>query len=148
MQKFLITTLLSTGLLFSHAALAEQTGEPGGKPAEVKEYQAALSKLSPEKQALVKASREKTRQEFKDAQPKIKALYDELRSLMDNTKFDKQAYMDKVKQLEDIKVKLATDRASRIADVAAQLTPEERKMLRGAMPHRNRGEHKAAADKE
>lgn len=148
MQKFLITTLLSTGLLFSHAALAEHTAEHAPKPEEAKEYKDALSKLSPEKQALVKEAKEKTRQEFKDAQLKTKAVHDEIRTLMDNPKFDKQAYMDKVKQLEDIKMKLATDRASRIADVAAQLTPEERKMLRGAMPHKHHGEHKAAPDKE
>ncbi len=133
MKKLLISTLLSATILASGTAFADDM-KRAPMP---KHMQEAISTLPQDKQELVKKSMQEGREANKASFEQMRALRKEINEILTAEKFDKDAFLSKSKALEALQDKMAANRMERIADLASQLTQEERKAVFPAMMKRH-----------
>ncbi len=134
------SALLSV-LLLSSPALAA-TGEKATEaPASVQQEagrpmrSGAPKPLSEDKMKLVKATAEKLRAQNKDLLAQERALRQEMHDLLVAATFDREAYLAKHAEGQKLRAKMAEARAVAVADLAPQLTAEERAGLPRLLMH-------------
>lgn len=139
MKKLLATTAMVL-MLSSIPALAEDGDKAppseGGshhmmeKMEKWKERQEAmLSKLPADKAALVKKMQDELRDARKENRGQCKALRDEAKALLTAEKFDKSAYLAKLAEIQEKHAANYKARDEKIADLAAGMNAEERKVI-------------------
>ncbi len=106
---------------------ADQRKAMGEKRKEAMEKK--LAKLSPEKAAMVRKSREEMRAANRPKYEEMDKLREEMRSLLKAEPFDKEAYLAKAKRMGDIRHELDLKRSENMAATASKLTAEERAIL-------------------
>jgi uncharacterized membrane protein len=132
MKKLLISSLLSAALLSGSMAMAQDDSNKNNAKSH---YQELMAKLPVDKQALVKNSFKENRAQSKTSREQMKALQKEINAILIAPSFDKSAFIDKSKQLQDLRTKITTDSTERTATLAAQLSAEERAVLAEMRPH-------------
>jgi Spy/CpxP family protein refolding chaperone len=146
MKKLLATTALILTLNIGGVALAQPDGHAGGghgfPPPQLQE---AIAKLPADKAKLVTDTMKQMHEKRKAGWEGMKAKRDEMRTLMLAEPFDKAAYLAKAAEVEDARHANATAMHQTIADLAGQLTAEERKTLLDAMPKKHWRHGKAGA---
>jgi len=150
MKKLLATSLmvLTLGANTAFAEAPEGKGTGGGWEARKAEMEATLAKLPKEKADLVRASMEKQREAGKDRREKVRTLFKEAQDIMTADKFDKQAYLAKMKEINDLQTASHQARAESIADVASQLNADERRIMADTFgKHKGKGKGKHASRK-
>lgn len=138
MKQFLATTALVLSLAAAPAFAAPGDAaarHEGGKA----RIEAALSQLPAEKASLVKDFMEKQKAAGKARHEQIRTLRKDMRELLVAREFDKNAYLAKSRQLQQLQAESQTARAAGLADVASKLTQEERMILADAMKPHKRG---------
>ncbi len=140
MKKLLALTALGMVLAASPVMARDaQQGKPGGR------FEEALAKLPADKAELVRKSMEQGREEGQAEREKLKKLFTEQKAIMTAPKFDKAAYVAKSKEINAAFATVQAKRTERIADVASQLTQEERQVLaearKGGRHHGPRADH-------
>lgn len=142
MKQFLATTALVLSLAAA-PAFAETKG--ADRHAEGKaRVEAAIAKLPADKAALVKTYFETQKTNGKASFEQTRALRKEMREMLTAPQFDKEAYLAKSRQVQELQAKSQSDRAQALADVASKLNQQERAALMDAMkPHKggHRGKH-------
>ncbi len=139
--KIILTISVLLNLVFAGVAagLAMQCAGPSWQPKE------EMAKLSPEAKSLMGESFAQNRRAmdkvFKDAK---KARHDVVNILTAET-FDKDAYQKASDALRERQVQIMTKRAAAAGDLAAKMTPEDRKVMADwlAGPIRGMGKGKA-----
>ncbi len=144
MKKLFTTTALVLSLAFSgtgwaNDATSHEKSHHDGSPRYMKE---ALSKLPKDKAALFEDSIKKAREQNKTLQDQAKTLREELRALLTAPKFDKDAYIAKSAEIQQLQAKAHANKAAAFAGAATQLTQDERKTLSDAIHHRGQGKGK------
>lgn len=141
MKKFLTATALMLSLATaSGIALAEHhEGRPhDGPPPHVQE---ALAKLPADKAKQVGDTLHSLRESRKADWESFKAHHQAMRAMLTAESFDKAAYMAKAKELDALHSAKKLNYHATIADLAAELSPEERKILAEAMPGKHHWRH-------
>ena len=137
MKKLL---LLSTALIaltapaFADPATSAGPAADGENPrfAEFKaRHDAMLAKLPPAKAELVRSTMKKLREDGKGDWEKAKALHEELQAIIKAPQFDRAAYIAKASEIRGLRMAQNEKRTQALADLASQLTVEERTTLAG-----------------
>lgn len=137
MKKILATTALAVMLGISSMAMA------GNHEDHKIKMEAALAKLPDEKAALVKRHFKEMRAEHRANRESYEKHRDEMKALLTASKFDKQAFVAKAKELASKHSSLKVKGAERLADLASKLNQEERKVLADILPkHGHKKGHK------
>ncbi len=89
--------------------------------------------LSEEKSTLFREALRKMHTDNRELFTKIGALMREQKQILKAPTFDKAAYIAKSAEIQEVHAKITAARAAAIADVAAQMTAEERDAL--SQPH-------------
>lgn len=93
--------------------------------------ESALAKLPPAKAELVRSTMKKLREESKTTIEKIGALQEEMLTIVKAPKFDRGVYLAKAKEVRTFSIAQSEKRAGALADLAGQLTVEERNSIAG-----------------
>lgn len=136
MKKLLATTAMVLALT-AGAAYAEY-GAPKGPPPHVKE---ALAKLSDDKADLVGDTLRQMHESGQEDRQKIKALHEELKTILTATTFSETAFLAKTKEIDAYMAAKHQKNHLAIAELASQLTQDERKVLADIMPGGKRFGH-------
>ncbi len=89
--------------------------------------------LSEEKAALFRDAMKKMHEDNKELFGKMGALMKEQKEILKAPTFDRAAYIAKSAEIQEVHAKIGAARAATIADVASQMTAEEREAL--SQPH-------------
>lgn len=146
MKKKLITGTAIVTMLIGGAALACDGSGKGGhhRGGHMKEV---ISQLPEAKQELFREQMESQREAFKGKRDQIKTLHGELKAIVTAETFDKSAFLAKHKEIDALKSQSKAARHASFADLLAQLTPEERKIVADGMKKRGkRGKHDKHGD--
>lgn len=128
MRSLLATTALSLALMLGHGAFAvEETKTP---PAHAE----ALAKLPEAKRTLVQEMLKSGKEERKANREAMKADQAEIEKILTAPTFDKKAFLAKTAEIEAKRASQHTKRSEKLAEVAGQLTAEERKILVEILP--------------
>ena len=149
MRKLLSTTAAVLMLSAGGVALAApQGGGMDGMRAQHKaHFEEALKKLPEDKAALVRKTFEEMRAERKGNWEGHKAEREEMEKLLTAPQFDKAAFVAKAKELAEQSVSMRVHGVERMADLAAQLNQDERKVLAELMPKKGmHGKHGEPGD--
>ena len=145
MKEFVLATLITALIMTSSITYAEQ-GD--WKKQRHEHMEKELSKLPKDKQELINKSMEEAKEQNKVSYEQIKKLRKEQREIVLAPSFDKSAYLEKAKQIEAIESKIATSRSERMANIDAQLTIDERKIVVDMFSHGHKKDgHKNGDDK-
>ncbi|MCB2082135.1 MAG: periplasmic heavy metal sensor [Hyphomicrobiales bacterium] len=140
MKKLLATTaiILALGATSVLAEGGEDDFCPhkGGKFRDFMEHrQEALSKLPEEKAQLIRDTLKGLREGRREGRDEGKKLHDELRDILTAPEFDKTAFLAKSDEIHAFMGSMHQEHQKAIADLAAQLNAEERKVLAEVLPH-------------
>lgn len=142
MKKLLTTSALVVALMAQGAFAAPEVGGGEAKAPHHAAMQEKLSKLPEAKQALVKSMWEAGKDDRKADREEMKKLHAEKEAILTAPKFDKAAFLAKSQEIEAKRAANHAEREARMADVAAQLTQEERKILAEMKPKHGKRHHK------
>lgn len=101
---------------------------PGGGPFGLEKL-AAFSKLPADKQALVISTFESVKQENKGLRDEIKATHDKMKEILTAETFDAAAFKQNAEKLQSLMTQGFTSFTDAIAELAPQLTQQEREIL-------------------
>lgn len=113
-----------------------------------KRMEEALSQLPKEKADMVRDTMDKSHGTNKAKWEQLRALRKEKRALVVAPTFDKEAYLAKVKQIQDLMMDSHTSGSAAFADALAQLNQEERQTLMDALSPKHKNKDKDASEDE
>ena len=128
--RILIRALIMS-LAISGAAYAQQSDEHSKENrAGLQHYrEEILAQLPAEKAKLYKDTMQQAYDKNKDTYSQIEKMHAELKETLNADKFDKDVYLAKSAEMEKLYGKMRASSAEAFASVAAQFTPDERKIL-------------------
>lgn len=126
MKRNLILTAVLGLLMTGAAATFAMPG--GGGPFGVEKLE-AFSKLPADKQALVISTLRAVKEENKELRDEIEATHDKLKEILTAEQFDAQAFKENSEKLQTLMAQGFTSFSNAIAELAPQLTQEEREIL-------------------
>lgn len=126
MKRNLILTAV-LGLLMT-GAVPTFAMPSGGGPFGVEKLE-AFSKLPADKQALVISTLSAVKEENKELRDEIEATHDKLKEILTAEQFDAQAFKENSEKLQTLMAQGFTSFSNAIAELAPQLTQEEREIL-------------------
>ncbi|HSC35814.1 MAG TPA: periplasmic heavy metal sensor, partial [Thermodesulfobacteriota bacterium] len=88
-----------------------------------------FSKLPADKQALVISTLSAVKEENKELRDEIEATHDKLKEILTAEQFDAQAFKENSEKLQTLMAQGFTSFSNAIAELAPQLTQEEREIL-------------------
>ena len=150
-MKKLVTYLLILGLGLS-TAIGAYAGE--GYKQRGWLDQETLDKLPPEKKELVVNALNKAKEESKSQKDDIKAAMENVKTILTAPEFDAAAYKDATAELQTLMSQRFAAFSDAVAEVAPQLTQEERQILADAIkakykkPHGKRMYDKSGAKEQ
>lgn len=124
-RNLMLTAVL--GLLMT-GAVATFAMPGGGGPFGVEKLE-AFSKLPADKQALVISTLSAVKEENKELRDEIEATHDKLKEILTAEQFDAQAFKENSEKLQTLMAEGFTSFSNAIAELAPQLTQEEREIL-------------------
>mgnify|MGYP001051663391 CR=1 FL=1 len=137
-MKKLVTYLLILGL-----GLSTAIGAYAGEGYKHKGWldQETLDKLPPEKKELVVNALDKAKEESKTQKDDIKAAMENVKTILTAPEFDAAAYKTATEELQTLMTQRFTIFSDAIAEVAPQLTQEERQILADAIKAKYKKHH-------
>ncbi len=123
-------------------ALAAVAFAHGGGPFGIERLE-AFSKLPPDKQALVISTLNAAKEENKGLRDEMEATHDKLKEILTAEQFDAQAFKENAEKLQTLMARGFTSFTNAIAELAPQLTQEERGILAELGPGGHHGKHEA-----
>lgn len=143
-MKKLVTYLLILGL-----GLSTAIGAYAGEGYKHKGWldQETLDKLPPEKKELVVNALDKAKEESKTQKDDIKAAMENVKTILTAPEFDAAAYKTATEELQTLMTQRFTIFSDAIAEVAPQLTQEERQILADAIKAKYKHHGKRTYDK-
>lgn len=99
--------------------------------------QELISKLPKDKAELLKKSQEAQKAKSEEISTKIKALRKDMRGLLKEDTFNKDAYLKKAAEITKLESEKFTNRAEAVAELASKFTVSERKVLIGAFERKS-----------
>ena len=124
-RNFVLTAVL--GLLMT-GAVAAFAMPPGGGPFGFEKLE-AFSKLPADKQALVISTFSAVKEENEGLRDEIEAAHDKLKEILTAEEFDAQAFKQSSETLQTLMAEGFTSFTNALAELAPQLTQEERGIL-------------------
>jgi uncharacterized membrane protein len=118
------------------AAIAMPPGGPFGI-----ERLEAFSKLPADKQTLVISTLRAAKEENKGLRDEIEAAHDKLKEVLTAEQFDAQAFKENSDKLQALMAQGFTSFSNAIAELAPQLTQDEREILAELGPGGHHGKH-------
>ena len=115
------------GMLMT-GAVAAFAMPPGGGPFGIEKLK-AFSQLSPDKQALVIRTFESVKQENQGLKDQIKATHEKMKEILTAETFDAAAFKQNAQKLQTLMAQGFTSFTDAIAELAPQLTQQERQIL-------------------
>jgi uncharacterized membrane protein len=126
MKRNLILTAV-LGLLMT-GAVAAFAMPGGGGPFGVEKLE-AFSKLPADKQELIVSTLSAVKEEKKALRDEIEATHDKLKEILTAEEFDAQAFKENSEKLQTLMAQGFTSFTDAIAELAPQLTQDEREIL-------------------
>ncbi|MDD5585579.1 MAG: periplasmic heavy metal sensor [Alphaproteobacteria bacterium] len=130
---FYAATALISVLLLAGTAGAQtmpvKAPPPAASAEQQKPAQPGKPCLSDEKNKILKAALAKAREDNQQITEQIKAKRKELAALMGAERFDKEAFLAKDAEMQDLIAKAARKKAEALASVAGQFAVQDRKIL-------------------
>ena len=146
MKKLLSATLLVSAMAFSSAALAHSDwyGKEGqdDSPSYMNH---ALAKLPAKKASEFRDTMKEARDDNKELQAQVYKLHGELHALLTAPTFDKDAYLAKRTEIEQLHDKMEENRTEAFASAVAELSLNERITLTRALHSEQDTHHKHPA---
>ena len=136
MKRNLVLAAVLGLLVTGAAAFAMHPGGPFGI-----ERLEAFSKLPADKQALVISTLSAVKDENEGLRDEIEAAHDKLKEILTAEQFDAQAFKDTSEKLQTLMAQGFTSFSNAIAELAPQLTQDEREILAELGPDGHRGKH-------
>ena len=141
MNKYLKTAaVLGFGLTASIAAFAGG-GEHGGHHGNGKAKMEALMQLPVEKQTLILSTIKEVKKENEGRREEIKATREAMIDALTAPTFDEEAFKANAEKLETLMAEGFRTFTAAVAQIAPELTQEERKVLAQMGPHGRPGRH-------
>ena len=135
-RNLILTAVLGLLVTGAVAAIAMPPGGPFGI-----ERLEAFSKLPADKQALVISTLSAVKDENEGLRDEIKAAHDKLKEILTAEQFDAQAFKENSDKLQALMAQGFTSFSNAIAELAPQLTQEEREILAELGPGGHHGKH-------
>ncbi|MGH7850790.1 MAG: periplasmic heavy metal sensor [Thermodesulfobacteriota bacterium] len=135
-RNFVLTAVLGLLLTGAVAAIAMPPGGPFGI-----ERLEAFSKLPADKQALVISTLSAVKDENEGLRDEIEAAHDKLKEVLTAEQFDAQAFKENSDKLQALMAEGFTSFSNAIAELAPQLTQDEREILAELGPGGRHGKH-------
>ena len=135
MKKFLVA-------LFALSLVANQVAAQEGDDRDFGHRAGIFEGLSVEKQEMLKKVHEKNADARKANKEQVKALFAKKNEIMTAEKFDKAAYIENSKKMQEIFNKAAQQRTEAMAEALSQLTQAERAAIVEKMAAKKDGMHK------
>lgn len=139
MKKYLASAAVALSLMATLPAYAEEG--KGGREGFHQHMEQKLSQFPQDKQDLIKKTFESGKAAGMANREKGKALHEQIKQIVTAPKFDKAAYLAKTSELNNLHSAGAKDRAERMANLFAQLTPDERQKFVEMMPKHHGWHH-------
>lgn len=137
-KHFILAAVLGLGLTASIAAFSMP---PGGGPFGLDRLE-AFTELPAEKQELILEAFNSVKEENEGLREEIKTAHEELRAILTADEFDAEAFRSQAAVLQSLMTQGFDSFTDAIAEVAPQLTQEEREILASMGPggrHGKRG---------
>ena len=135
MKKLLMTAALVSSITLSGLAYAVENAPAGSDHGGF--FSESLSKLPEAKATAFKATMKQSREQNKDLFAQEKKIHEDLRTLMTAKTFDKDAFIAKDKELQQLRDQMSENRSKAFADALSGLTQDERTSLADAMKERH-----------
>jgi uncharacterized membrane protein len=135
-RNFVLTAVLGLLVTGAVAAIAMPPGGPFGI-----ERLEAFSKLPADKQTLVISTLRAAKEENKGLRDEIEAAHDKLKEILTAEQFDAQAFKENSDKLQALMAQGFTSFSNAIAELAPQLTQDEREILAELGPGGHHGKH-------
>jgi uncharacterized membrane protein len=135
-RNFVLTAVLGLLVTGAVAAIAMPPGGPFGI-----ERLEAFSKLPADKQTLVISTLRAAKEENKGLRDEIEAAHDKLKEVLTAEQFDAQAFKENSDKLQALMAQGFTSFSNAIAELAPQLTQDEREILAELGPGGHHGKH-------
>ena len=136
MKRNLVLAAVLGLLVTGAAAFAMHPGGPFGI-----ERLEAFSKLPADKQALVISTLSAVKDENEGLRDEIEAAHDKLKEILTAEQFDAQVFKEASGNLQTLMAQGFTSFSNAIAELAPQLTQDEREILAELGPDGHRGKH-------
>ena len=120
--------ILAAGLGILLTGAAAFAMPPGGGPFGIEKLE-AFSKLSADKQALVISTFNSVKEENAGLSDEIKATHDRMKEILTAETFDATAFKQNAEKLQTLMAQGFTSFTDAIAELAPQLTQQEREIL-------------------
>ncbi|MGH7891155.1 MAG: periplasmic heavy metal sensor [Thermodesulfobacteriota bacterium] len=135
-RNLMLTAVLGLLVTGAVAAIAMPPGGPFGI-----ERLEAFSKLPADKQALVISTLSAVKDENEGLRDEIEAAHDKLKEVLTAEQFDAQAFKENSDKLQALMAEGFTSFSNAIAELAPQLTQDEREILAELGPGGRHGKH-------
>lgn len=135
-RNFVLTAVL--GLLMTGAVAA--FAMPHGGPFGIERLE-AFSKLPADKQELIISTLSAVKEENEGLRDEIEAAHDKLKEILTAEEFDAEAFKENSEKLQTLMAQGFTSFSNAIAELAPQLTQEEREILAELGPGGHHGKH-------
>ena len=123
-RNFVLTAVLGLLVTGAVAAIAMPPGGPFGV-----EKLEAFSKLPADKQELIVSTLSAVKEEKKALKDEMKATHEKMKEILTAEEFDAQAFKENSDKLQALMAEGFTSFTDAIAELAPQLTQEEREIL-------------------